>query len=247
MGKSINALKEEVVLTLGGSISDSGAIVQVELTDEQYDVAVDQTKRWFSAKKGYTIFRPITYDANTTVYPQDDDVVNVLDVIFQIPDDVAAFFSLGFFDVIPYGPQNVGQIGAGLTNYSGFAQLLEFNEKRKRVFSVEPDWFYEQQTRILHITRRAGGVSGTILVQAKLNTFDVQDLGGRDEELFARYLHAKCHTIVGRIRSKYDSMPAAGGTITLDGKTLLEEAKAEIELLEKEIYASQGPDGFIAG
>jgi len=30
----------------------------------------------------------------------DEDVVQVLDVIFQVPSDVAAFFSLGFFDVI---------------------------------------------------------------------------------------------------------------------------------------------------
>lgn len=248
MGKSVCQLKEEVFAHLGGGPVKTGEVaVTVELSDAQFEAAVSYTKRWFSAKKGFVVFRPVNFDPNTVEYTMRDDVVQVLDVVFQVPQDVAAFFSLGFFDIIPYGPQNIGQIGAGLTQYSGFEQLLEFNEKRKRIFSVEPQWQYNPQTRILYIASRSGGISGLMLVQAKLNDFDVSNLGGRDEELFFRYLLARCQIIVGRVRSKYDSYPTAGGTTSLDGKELIEEAKAEMEILDKEIYASQGPDMPITG
>lgn len=247
MGKSAKQLKDEVIATLGGGPAAGGAVVQVELTDNQYNMVIDQAMRWFTQRKGFVIFRPIQVNETTPQYVMANDVVNILDVIFQVPSDVAAFFSLGFFDLIPYGPQNIGSIGSGLSNYSGFAQLLEFNQKRKRIFSVDPDWYYEPQTKVLHITARAGTTVGIMLVQCKVSTFEPEQLTGWDEDLFARWVHAKCKQIVGRIRSKYDSMPAAGGNVSLDGKDLIAEAKEEFEQLDKEIFASQGPDTPIAG
>jgi len=250
MGTPVKKIKEIVVSELGGSVDlskENNPIVNVELNDQQFDTAVLLAKQWFTAKKGFTVFRPLSIDPAISEYKMKDDVQSVLDVVFQVPTDVAAFFTLGFFDIIPYGTQNFGSIGAGLGSYSGFAQLISFTEQRKRVFSVEPEWFFEPQTKILHVMTRAGSVNNLVLVQAKLNAFDPANLADKDDYLFTRWVRAKCKEIVGRIRSKYDSMPAAGGTITLDGATLLAESKEEFEKLDAEIFASQGPDGLISG
>jgi hypothetical protein len=246
---SKSKMREMVILELGGDpCADSDqAIVDVELSEAQYDVAFRRTMMWFTSKKGFVVLRPVQIADNITEYKMKDDVGNVLDVYFDVPSDVAAFFSLGFFDLIPYGPQSIGNLGASLANYSGFVQLLNFNKNRKDIFSVTPEWSYQQQTKILNITVRSGSVQNMMLIQCKLNNFEVEKLDDKDQDLFYRYVLAKSKKIVGRIRSKYDSLPGAGGPVTLDGRALIEEADKEIEQLDIEIFASQGPDMPVVG
>lgn len=246
MGTSINTLREEVYSELGAGAEGADEVtIKVELTEQQFNHAVTVAKRWFTAKKGYVIYRPIQIHEGQNDYKMKDDVSQVLDVVFQVPTDVAAFFSLGFFDIIPYGPNTLMSVGSGLTNYSGFAQLLEYTENRKKIFSVQPEWWYEQQVRMLHITQRSASPLGLMMVHCKVNNFDPAALVDKDDYIFTRYVKALCKQIVGRIRSKYDTLPGAGGPVALDGKDLIAEAKEEFEMLEKEIFASQGPDiGF---
>lgn len=237
-----------VFADLGGELDDKGCPVyaetnlQIELTNAQYDQAFRRTMMWFTSKKGFTVYRPLTIIPGISEYRMADDVNNVLDVVYAVPDDVAAFFSLGFFDLIPYGPQSIGNLTANTSSYSGFAQLLQYNEERKKVFSVTPDWSYDQQTKILHAIYRSAGINTIALLQLKLRDFDVSHLVDKDMDLFYRFLLASSKEIVGRIRSKYDSLPSANGQVTLDGKELIAEAKEEKEMCEKELFASQGPD-----
>lgn len=242
MPTSIANMKAEAISDLGGG---PDGFVVVELGDLAFNNIVKEAKRWFIMRKGYVIFRPVHIVDSQLDYLMAPDVAQVLDVIFSVPTDVAAFFTLGFFDIIPYGPNTLLSVGSGLTNYSGFAQLLQFTEERKRVFSVEPEWFYEQQTKILHITARGGTPTGVMLVQLKLTDFDPATLVDKDEYIFVRWVKAKVKEVVGRSRSKYDSLPGAGGPVTLDGKTLIDEAKEEFIKLDQEIFWSQGTDGGI--
>jgi hypothetical protein len=241
MGTTPAKLKAEVISEMGGDY------VTVELSDGAFANILTIAKRWFMAKKGFLIYRPVQIVDGQLEYPMKDDVQQVVDVVFQVPTDVAAFFTLGFFDIIPYGPNTLMSTGSGLTDYSGFAQLLSFTEQRKRVFSVDPDWSYDQQTRLLHITARGGTPSGVMLIQLKTNDFKPEDLSDKDDYLFTRYVKAKAKDVIGKIRSKYDQLPGAGGPVGLDGKDLVAEAKEEMEKLDIEIFASQGPDGILTG
>jgi hypothetical protein len=240
LGTTLNKIREEIQTEFGGG---PDGFVNVELSEEAYKNIIRVAKRWFVAKKGFLVYRPVLITDGVLEYKMKDDVAQVVDVIFQVPSDVAAFFTLGFFDIIPYGPNTLLSVGSGMSNYSGFAQLLDYTQKRKRVFSVEPEWYYEQQTRILHITARGGTPNGAMLIYCKLTDFDPSTLSDKDDYMFVRYCKAVAKKVIGRIRSKYDNLPAASGPVGLDGKTLLEEAKDEMEKLDIEIYASQGPDG----
>lgn len=244
MGTSADKIRTEFCEEMGGGI------VSVELTDDQFATALRQSKRWFTAKKGFVVYRPVPVIQGLVEYKMKNDVAQVLDVIFEVPSDVAAFFSLGFFDIIPYGPNTLLSWGSGLTNYSGFVQLLQFTEARKRVFSVEPDWSYDQQNSILHVTLRPGSTqtqTNLMIVQCKLNDFDPKNLNDKDDYIFVQQVKARCKKILGRIRSKYDSLPAAGGPVSMDGQRLIEEADEEMKQLDIEIFASQGPDLPVVG
>jgi hypothetical protein len=241
MGTSVAQLLSEVKSELGDGY------VNVELTDAAFNHVLTIAKRWFSAKKGYVIYRPIIVVDQQLSYQMKSDCQQVLDVIFSVPSDVAAFFTMGFFDIIPYGPNALMNSGSGVNSYSGFAQLLQFTEQRKRIFSVEPGWDYEPQTQILHITARGSSPFGIMMVQMKTNNFDTSTLIGKDDYMFVRYVKAKCKETIGRIRSKYDALPASGGPVSMDGKDLIAESVEDIKALDLEIFQSQGPDLIVIG
>ena len=118
----------------------------------------------------------------------------------------------------------------------------------KRVLGVDRGWEFNRMTRTLYLLPKPS--------QSELIYYDykgvigqehIPDLPIRDYDLLRRYALAEAKEILGRIRSKYASIPAAGGEINLDGSTLLDEAKAEKERLEEEIGETALPMPFITG
>ena len=69
----------------------------------------------------------------------------------------------------------------------------------------------------------------------------IQALEGRDAQLFFDWGLADAKETLGTIRNKYKDYPAAGGSISMDGSDLLEQAKDAKENLEEQISDSQGP------
>jgi len=67
------------------------------------------------------------------------------------------------------------------------------------------------------------------------------------QEWIHKYSLAWAKEILGRVRSKYGSVPGPSGEMQLDGATLLSEAQQEKEKLETEIISISEPLGFIVG
>jgi len=61
------------------------------------------------------------------------------------------------------------------------------------------------------------------------------------------YALAEAKEILGRIRSKYQSMPGPRGDLTLDGDRLLTESESMKEKLREELLQLAEPVGFITG
>jgi hypothetical protein len=221
-------------------------VVKVEIADKQWVQVLNAAKRWFMAKKGLILTKMEPLQVNQSEYVMTDDVENVLDVILDMSPDLIAFFSLGAFDIIPFGFPFAFPTTPSTLQYSGFVQLLQFNELRKRIFSVEPSFEYDQQSSTLRISPTPFR-GGNMLITYKTRVFDVSALLARDEELFYEYSLAQAMLVLGRIRSKYSEYPTAGGSATMDGGELTTEAKELIERLNQEISDSQGTCGFISG
>jgi len=212
--------------------------LKVELTQDHLDDALEDAKRWFAAKKGVTKLHQTPLSANVVEYVLPNDVDTVTDIMFTAnPLDMSLVFSpfILIDDKVPY---DVFAAPTSMGLYSSFTQTLQYIEMGKRILGAEQNW--RQEGRKLYISPRPSNATN-LLVEYKANSVTVEHLNERDHDLVKRFALARAKAVVGRVRSKYDSFPTAQGTAGLDGPTLLDESRMEMEKLEEEIIDSAFP------
>ena len=207
-------------------------IVDVELTADQQNDFMADTKRWFSFRLGQKRMLQIPLTTATNVYVLDPDVIEVLRVFLPTSnfpavdtDDFSYTYSLLF-----------GQWrspGASPLPYSDLVQRLQNLNMSKKIFSADREWDYNKDTHELLIMPRPS-IVGNMLVEIWTQNIDTRDLQPEDENLFLRYALAQAKEFLGEIRTKWDNIPMVGGDKGMNGEKLLEEAKAEKEQLEKD-------------
>ena len=128
--------------------------------------------------------------------------------------------------------------------YSTLYQVSQYNEMSKRILGADFNWFVLENKKLM-ISPKPNG--GTIFLEYKTAVTDITVLTERDHDFIKRYALMWVKKDVGRIRSKYDSMPSAQGRVTLDGVRLLMEAEEELKVLNKEIWDTAVPIPFVVG
>lgn len=235
--------------------------VKVELTAEHIIDAIEEGRRWFTAKKG--LHKLLFFDVvrGESVYKLPPDVEVVVNVAFastglaSLTSVASAGFGVGFGGIDVFGGivTSSGSTVPALSSFgsvtgplSEWTQSMQYLEMFGRVFSAELDW--RQDHRELRLFPPNGYPSGLVCLEYKTNTFTIEQLSDRDHDLVKRFSLMACKKRLGRIRSKYPGgFPTAQGTVDLDGSTLLEEARAEEEILTTEIYEHGFPMGFVLG
>ena len=245
---NLEEIKSQVLMELGHPVVD------VEIDETQWCGVEKSTKRWFNARKGLIGFEIIPIYQNQREYDFPLNAESVLDVYLPFGmTDIQGLFSQGILetDLVPADVFRSNRTTGFSVSASAYLQLLNSLETKKKIFSAEPTW--EIMGRKIIVT---GGINTSyntptgrsMLVSYRQKDFNIEDLlDHRDIDLFYRYFLARSKILLGRIRSKYKSYPSAGGTIDSDGPELLEEGKAEIELIEEEISNSQFPMGLLVG
>ena len=229
-------IKESIVTELGSPV------VNVELNDTHLDKAIDDAIRWFNAKKALITNIKITLQSDVQEYELDDDVEAIIDVIREgtSPAYGGIFEDFGIPYTIYY-----------TDDYSALVSQLQYIEMSKRILSADKDFDFDLRKGtgnkpVLIISPvPAKSETAIVVVKKKIDNSNLDLLNVRDLDLIIRYATARAKIMLGRIRSKYDSLPAAQGDRSLDGSTLIEEAKEEIEKLNEDILNSQEPMGFI--
>jgi hypothetical protein len=92
-----------------------------------------------------------------------------------------------------------------------------------RVFSAEFDYQITDDGLFIFSPYQ---VKATILWAMPLS---LDEIRREYQTLFKKLMMAKCKKILGLIRSKYSGVPAAGGTLQLDGERLRDEGAADEE------------------
>lgn len=231
-------MKEWILRRLGAPL------LKVELAACNLDDSIEESRRWFAAKKGFKKRTTINIIDNVVEYPLPDDVDTVTDfVVAASPFDIAlVYFPFNLFEgQIPY---NVFAAPSTLGLYSTFTQALQHIEVAKRVLSIEPEWRQEDRKLLVFPTRKTSSVA---LIEYKTNSYTLEQMNERDHDLLKRYALMIAKETLGRVRSKYGEYPTAQGTTSLDGDKLLEEAQRDKEALEEEIAQSGFPLGFLVG
>jgi hypothetical protein len=200
--------------------------------------------RWFAAKKG--VDRDLTMDlyAGQVEYKMPDDCDMVLDVAFQVsPLDISLIFApynIAQDEKVPYIVFSAGATG-GL--YSSLLQSLQYVEMAKRMINAERNWIYFPHKKILLLLPDPKG-GGKVFIEYKSTCNTIEQLPERDHELVKRYALAWAKQDLGMIYSKYSTWPTAQGNVSLNGDTLMAQARYEFEKLEDEIYESAKPMAF---
>lgn len=221
-------------------------VLTVELTEDHLDDAVAEAKRWFAAKKGVERDITIPLYAGKVEYDVPADCDAIVDVSFQVsPLDISLIFAPHIIadEKIPY---NVFAAPSSVGLYSSFTQALQYVKMAKRTMNAETNWlFFPYKKKLLLLPDPKGGGMAFIEYKSTVNT--IEQLPERDHDLVKRFSLAWAKRDLGQIRSKYDAFPTAQGQTRLNGNELLQQAQAEFEKLEQEIFDSAMPMPFVVG
>ncbi len=235
-------------------------LVCVELKDEQIQQALESAFLWWMTYRGWYLEYQIQvtagqpeYNLNTLITtPTQNEVVDVVKVYFQLDPnfDVTGAWP-GFLDIegYPYGDEVWGETAGGY--YAGLVQWLQHRKIAAHVLSADRDWFFNPNTKILTVTPGdpLPGYSGAAIVRYE-TTFKPEyltQLNNADAYLVRERALAEAKRILGNVRGKYQSLPAAQGNVTLDGDTLRQEAQQEMRDLDEKIMSLMPPPQIVIG
>lgn len=237
--------------------------IKVELESSQWDKVLLGTKKWFLAKKGIVGSKQMYFETKIPKRFSEIDPVHgvdtVIDVLFGLDPAMSGFYHDCVFGVFTNGFPVIGssvfRTNVGLGSSSRFAQMMSALEERSRTYGAEYDFWtmpspdYDGNDWLI-IDGPSNAVKLCAVIfkpRLKPSEMNMEWLKARDIELATRYAIAEAKEILGHIRRKYSGYQTPGGEVSLDGEALLTEAKEAKEILDKEIYDSQGPIPFITG
>lgn len=240
-----------------------GGVVVLELYQCHFEDAFADALRWYIGRHGIKRRAIQNLVGGIQEYQMPADCDEVLEIWFpgvQL-DVIAAVNPFAFIDVdqIPVAYQSITGSPGGMF-YGTLNQIMQSAETARRIIGSEPAWEWFQDTNTLHIAPRnqRGGLAIARYASSKLIADDptppattpVNDfrrLRFRHRELILRYALAKAKERLGRVRSKYNEMAAAGGSKTLDGEGLLSESRDEVTALNEEIMELNEGVPFLVG
>lgn len=233
-------LQDSIYASLGGQT------VCLELTAASWVQIFLTATRWFNAKVALTKRAPLSITPSTqSEYTLPDEVIAVNEVYFPGLDFMTSFsFDMPFHILwqLPHGWARSGM------RFSGLVERLQYLETAQRILGG-PAWDYDPATHKLTLatSMNTSDVSLIIYEYTALAASIASIQKPYDIELYAEYALAQAKIQVGRARSKFDSLPSAQGTVTLDGITLLNEANEKIKELEERTLSRSDYSPFVLG
>lgn len=250
---SIDKLKDQLKVALGGAPSTGGGGLCIELSDQQIDQIIAITRRWWIAYVGGVrklMFK--TYGVSEQTFTLDIEVEDVTQVYFQVRLPLQFDFPELFETTIPWpgafstllgGPSYTATLGN--MPYSGLVQALQSIETDKKILSADQDFDFDKRTKLLTIFPRSS-IGGMMIIDFLSNCFELDELSADEAEIFFRWAEAEAFEKVGLIRSKYTSFPIPGGERQLNGDRLIELSREKKEILRKEVIDKFKPGFFFA-
>ncbi len=110
---------------------------------------------------------------------------------------------------------------AGSFDILSIHMMASLAEEHQRIFAGDLAFVWDENTRMLH-TLRAIGKKEKVVLECALERTEQELLNDRwAKQWIQHWAHSEVLEQLGTIRSKYGSLPGAGGGITLNGSELL--------------------------
>jgi len=224
-------------------------IVKVELTDQQIQECID--KAIFKFMQYRTPEREQRYitthsGSGMVKLPLDLPKEEIIEVTYSPNADIFAQLSgSGESFYLTFYMQNTGG-----TFLSDFYVAMAYKETMEQTLGIWPSYELLSGKDVdgsncdyIRLSPKPSTSLKLGILFSRPMTEDEAD----QQEWIHKYSLAWAKEILGRVRSKYGSVPGPSGEMQLDGATLLSEAQQEKEKLETEIINISEPLGFIVG
>lgn len=208
--------KNWIMMSLGAPV------VKVELTESQVDSSIDSAIKIFSAWAPWehiggftTIPGEAEYDLSKII----PGFIEVRDVLYS-PSQAEAILQ-GFFSDFNFDNRHFFWYHSTYATMADYSILNAYNEMYLRTIGNEGQWTTYGNKLVLSPTP-----DKSIKVAIRFTAFP-EDNDVRRDEWIRQYALAECKIILGRIRSKYSSLPGPRGDLSMDGDSLVSEGREE--------------------
>lgn len=220
-------------------------VIDVELKVEHLDEAVQDAIYWYQATVGQRTSFSLDLLQGKTVYDVPSNMETLVSMDFEIETFNGEYdwFEAGYWQY-----RNGYQSGYGY-NRSPLSEQTYHNvywEQMRQVFDQEPEYEFDRDRRLLIISP-VPKMTLKARVYYLRNTADLSYMQIKEYRLVRKYALAVAKGILGQIRGKYNDLPSAAGSITLNGGELVSQAEREIEQLDEEMGKYRKPIPFITG
>jgi len=216
-------------------------MIDIELDPTHYENALDRALNRYrqrspnSVEESY-LFLELIQDQNEYRLP--DEVISVRQVFRRAIGSRSGIGAGGtLFEPFNLAYTNTylmsGSMMGGLATYDAFAG---YQKLVGRMFGSYIEFLWKPTSHLLDILQRPFAQGEQILIQSYNFRPDwvlLQDPYAN--QWLKDYALATCKVSLGQARSKFGSIAGPGSPITLNGTSLLAEAKEELEKLDKEL------------
>jgi len=223
-------------------------VVKVEITNNHLDIAIDEAVRrfsqWAPAADKLLIFDAIGGESVYDLTYYIPDYISVRDVIYHpsVTDMLLTNFIGGVTTDFSFGSNQISYFHGTYSSMIDFTLWNMYNEQYLRTIGREGMWQIIEHNLILSPAPSVGVKVGIIY-----NTFLIDEDIRRDEWI-KEWALTEVKMALGRIRSKYVSLPGPRGQdITMDGTALIQEAREDREKLLERINEYREPIGWEIG
>lgn len=215
-------------------------MIDVELDLVHYNTALDRTLNRFrqrspnSVEESY-VFLTLEKDKNDYILPQ--EIINVQSVFRRTLGSRTGGGTGSNFEPFNLAYTNTYLLNStmmgGISTYFLFAGYQEMVGK---MFGAYIEFQWAQSTRLLRILQRPFAEGETLMLKTQNYRPDFAIINDLYAKQWVRdYTLANCKLILGEARSKFGTIAGPQGGSQLNGSTLLQDGKAEIEKLDKEL------------
>tara|TARA_Y100000310_G_scaffold140395_1_gene139864 strand:- start:552 stop:1289 length:738 start_codon:yes stop_codon:yes gene_type:complete len=236
--QSVQDIKDYVTRSLGEGV------VAVEMTDLQLQDSVDSASMLYHQIIGAYQFTTIDIIGGTGEYSMPNDCISIAEVYFDMSR--SGIYESFDWAGVELGPMSFGMYGGHRDSsgagggYSYLIQSLNYRDQSKRILSVDEDWFWDRERKLLCLTPKNSSAS-KIGVKYQSNDIDWSRLYPHEYHLFRRFALAESMITLGQIRTKYSTLPSAQGDLSLNGDALKSEADGIKMNLMEHIKAIRPP------
>jgi len=205
--------------------------VAVELTSEHYSVIMDEALSFYGQWVPMDRIIAVTLVLGQDAYPLPTlPQRGPFDVKFIRKEGVPLISDPLFGREYPRGQQ---------LDFDQYVLGISFWETLNRVTSQEPEWWWDQQDKVLYVNiggTNVAGASGNYFVGVRYFSSPALDAIREDHHRwFKQYSLATAKKILGQIRGKFSGqVPAPGGRFVLNADKLVAEGQREQDKLELE-------------